>query len=200
MLSRSAPPPLAGAVLAGGHSRRMGRDKALLPFRGVPMVRIMVDRLAGLTRPVAVIADRANRYAGLGVPILGDLHQGCGPLGGIHAALRQLRSAEVFVLACDTPFVSEELIAYIAAFPTAAPARVATMDGSLHPLCGVYSQACLPAIEEAISAQHFALRTLLNTVGAASVPLTPDLPFFHPRLLWNVNDPAALAELESGDR
>jgi len=164
------------------------------------MGRIMVERLAGLTRTVAVIADRADRYTGLGVPVFGDLHRGCGPLGGIHTALRQLRTAEVFVLACDTPFVSEELIAYIAAFPAAAPARVATMDGILHPLCGVYTQACLPAIEEAIAAQRFALRALLETVGAATVAVTPDLPFYHPRLLWNVNDPAARAELESGDR
>jgi molybdopterin-guanine dinucleotide biosynthesis protein A len=200
VLSHGEPSPLAGAVLAGGQSRRMGRDKALLPLGGVPMIRILTDRLARIAEPVVVIADRADRYSFLGVPVLADLRTGCGPLGGIHTALRQLDAEEVFVLACDTPFVSEELIAYIAAFPTDAPARVALMDGRLHPLCGVYSRACLPAIEEAIAAERFALRELLGRIDGATVELRPDLPFYSPRLLMNLNDPAALGALDPGDR
>ena len=90
MLRSTEPPRLAGAVLAGGRSRRMGRDKALVTVGGMPMISILIDRLARLTQPVVVVADRTDRYSSLPVPVLGDLHPGCGPLGGIHAALREL--------------------------------------------------------------------------------------------------------------
>jgi len=196
--SSGEPLPLAGAVLAGGRSRRMGRDKGLITLGGVPMVRIVVERLARLADPVVVIADRTTRYSQLDLPVLADLRPGCGPLGGIHAALRQLDAREVFVLACDTPFVSEELIAYIASFPTEAPARVAGMDGHRHPLCGVYSRPCLPAIEEAIENRRLALHELLDRLQAATVPVTANLPFYDRRLLLNINDPAALATLDAG--
>jgi len=102
------------------------------------------------------------------------------------------------VLACDMPFVSEELIAYIASFPTDSPARVAEMDGHRHPLCGVYSRSCLPAIEEAIDARRLALHELLDRLQATTVPVTADLPFYHRQLLLNINDPAALATLGAG--
>ena len=103
---------------------------------------------------------------------------------------------EVFILPCDTPFVSEELIAYVAAFPTNAPARIAAMNGRLHPLCGVYSRACLPTIEEALAAQRYSLHEVLTRLGATVVVLSPELPFYDERLLLNVNDPAALAALD----
>lgn len=196
MLTRRAPRPLAGAVLAGGQSRRMGRDKALLCLGGIPMVRILVEKLRRLADPVTIVADHRDRFGELGLPVLADLLPGCGPLGGIHAALHGLDARETFILPCDTPFVSHDLIAYIVAFPTDAPARVALMEGRLHPLCGVYSPACLPAIEDAITARRFALRELLDRVGAAIVPITPDLPFFNTRLLVNINDPSALSTHE----
>lgn len=197
MLNGKGSRPLAGAVLAGGRSRRMGRDKALLTLGGVPLVRLLLERLRRHADPVVIIAASAESYGEFGVPVLGDLHPGCGPLGGIHTALRSLDARETFILPCDTPFVSDELIAYIAAFPTDAPARVARMDDRLHPLCGVYSPACLPAIEEALAAGRLVLRELLAAVGAATIPVTPDLPFYHGRLLANLNDPAALSALDS---
>ena len=196
MLNGDGSRPLAGAVLAGGRSRRMGKDKALLSLGGVPLIQLLLERLRPHADPVAIIAASAEHYGEFGVPVLGDLHPGCGPLGGIHTALRQLDARETFILPCDTPFVSHELIAYIAEFPSDTPARVAHMDGRLHPLCGVYSPACLPAIEDALAAGRLALRELLASVGATVVPITPDLPFYSGQLLANLNDPAALSALD----
>lgn len=197
MLNDRGSRPLAGAVLAGGRSSRMGRDKALLSLGGLPLLRLLLERLRRHADPVVIIAADNGHYGDFGVPVLGDLHPGCGPLGGIHTALRSLEAQETFILPCDTPFVSAELIAYIAGFPSDAPARVARMDDRLHPLCGVYSPACLPAIEDALAAGRLALRELLAAVGATTVPVTPDLPFYHGRLLANLNDPATLSALDS---
>ena len=91
----------AGAVLAGGRSRRMGTDKASLVVDGVPLGRRAVDALLGNgLEPVVVVGGPS----GFGVDLVGDLHPGSGPLGGVVTALDHLRS-DVIVLPCDLPAV-----------------------------------------------------------------------------------------------
>ena len=79
-------PPVGGYVLAGGRSSRMGRDKALLELAGKPLVLHAVTKLRRVCAEVSVLSDNPElaRYA----PLVRDLHAGCGPMGGIEAALR----------------------------------------------------------------------------------------------------------------
>ena len=81
----------AGFVLAGGGSRRMGRDKALLPWRGSTLIQFVAGQVLNAAGSVTLIGN-PDGLAGLGYPVIGDLHPGCGPLGGLETALRQGQS------------------------------------------------------------------------------------------------------------
>lgn len=103
----------AGAVLTGGASRRMGRDKALVPWRGSPLVASAVGALvgAGASSVCCVGGDRASLEAA-GLIAVADRHQGQGPLGGLLTALQWARDSArcpvVVVLTCDLPDIIDE--------------------------------------------------------------------------------------------
>ena len=84
--------PLAvtGLVLAGGASRRMGRDKAFLELDGRPLIGIVVERMAVVCAEVLLVAGDPRPYADLGVPLVQDRFPGVGVLGGLHAGLEAL--------------------------------------------------------------------------------------------------------------
>ena len=88
-----APPPVAAAgfVLAGGHSRRMGRDKARLPWGDVTLLDHALERLRRVCSDVAILPGAEPRYLDAGAPVLPDAARASGPLGGLVTALEQAR-------------------------------------------------------------------------------------------------------------
>jgi len=111
-------PVTLGAVLTGGGSRRMGRDKALVEFDGIPMGRRVADALAdGGCAPVVLIGGRATALAAIGRPVVADRFPGEGPLGGVLTALEHATAGSprggvppVLVAACDLPALSADVV------------------------------------------------------------------------------------------
>lgn len=133
-----------GVVLAGGESRRLGRDKAALALDGETLARRAADRLAGICAEVAV-ADRGRRLLP-GLPSLPD-GPGQGPAAGILGAAAAYPGRPLLVLACDLPGVPAALLAELAGasgFDWAVPRRRA----GLEPLCALYGPAALAALAE----------------------------------------------------
>ncbi len=102
------PLPISGFVLAGGRSSRMGRDKAWLELAGKPLVEHAVTKLRRICAQVAVLSSRGEleRFA----PVVGDRHPGCGPMGGLEAALSHASHDWSLVLPVDVPFVPTVLL------------------------------------------------------------------------------------------
>lgn len=182
---------LTAAILAGGKSSRMGANKALLSFRGQPMISAVADAVRPVASRLVVVTDDAPPYAALGFDTIADIHKDCGPLGGLHAALTASRTDRVLLLACDIPLVTTDLLRHLASYPSAAPARVAENGGRAHPLCAIYRQGCLPEIERLIASGRLAMAALLDAVGAERVHIPSDLPWYRSDLLKNFNDPEA---------
>lgn len=139
----SAPVPVHGLVLAGGASRRMGRDKAALEYHGRPQLHWAFARLQAVcaTTYVSVRADQREEPARAGLPQLVDLHSDIGPLAGIVAAQARHPDAAWLVLACDLPFLDETTLALLVAQrdPGAdATAFRSSHDGLPEPLCAIY--------------------------------------------------------------
>ncbi len=159
-----------GCVLAGGRSSRMGRDKALLPLHGVPLVVSSLDRLRALgLRPVIAGArpDLAQ-YA----TVVPDLHPGCGPLGGIEAALAAAGSPEerVLFLPVDLPLLPEAFLALLMerAERTGALATIPVFAGRAQPLCAVYRAALLPGIAAALATGDYKVMRVVDSLTSAS--------------------------------
>lgn len=161
-------PGMAGAVLSGGAGARMGgRCKALLPFRGRPLIARPLDLLRGVFGDAVIIANDPAGYAGLGAGVLPDIIRGKGPLGGIHAALRGCGGRPVFVAACDMPFLDEPLVRALAAewLRAGRGAALPLAGGRLEPLCGVYGPELAAPLDAFLRASpDLSVRAFLATV------------------------------------
>ncbi len=141
---------VTAVILAGGSSARMGSDKALLPYRGATFLETIHRRMAALFRDVIVVTNRPELYRSVPCPKVADIIPGLGGLSGIHAALRSTGAGHVFVVACDMPFVGADLVRCMVAMREGFDAVVPESGTGLEPLCAVYGQGALPAIEEAL--------------------------------------------------
>ena len=154
-------PGLSAAVLAGGLSRRMGRDKALLPLRpgDPPLAATVIARARLVADEVFVVARNRPAYEAFGVPVVPDLEEEAGTLGGIATALHTAAHDHCLVLACDLPFLNPELLQWLAAQPRDYDALVPRLPGEsrqgggfvFQTLHAIYGKGCLPPIERRLA-------------------------------------------------
>jgi molybdopterin-guanine dinucleotide biosynthesis protein A len=141
---------LTGVVLAGGKSKRMGVNKAFLPFGNTTVIESIVAMMRRSFPEVLLSANTPEEYRHLGLPIIHDQLEYAGPLAGIHAGLTVATTQKIFVISCDMPLVTSGIIGFIAEYPTPKPITVARADGFVQQLCGVYSKSLLPLMEEIV--------------------------------------------------
>jgi len=153
-------PQVSGFVLAGGKSTRMGQDKAALTLNGRTLLEHALAALRTVCRDVAVLGTY-ERYGTL-APVYEDIHPGCGPLGGIHAALNNSHAAFNLVIAVDTPFLVPDFLSYLAERAVESGMVVTTpeIDDYTQPLCTVYSLDFLPIAERAIKGGNYKITPL----------------------------------------
>ena len=181
---------LAGAVLVGGHSRRMGRDKAMLEVDGHPMAERVARALeaAGVSDVVFVGGDARP----LGRRHLADRYPGQGPLGGLLTALGGLEADLVVVAACDLPWLDAATIEALLSGLGTADVAVARTD-RLEPLCGMWRRSTtLEVVESAFAGGERAIHRALAGLRVVEVPVAP-------RALTNVNAPEDLLETDERD-
>ena len=180
-----------GVVLAGGASRRFGRSKALAEVGGVPLARMGVDALRAADLPVGIVASDEDIGVALGVTSRPDIEPGLGPLGGLWTALQWARDRGedgVFLLGCDMPLVSADLIRLVIGHGVAAAAVAPVGPDGLQPLCALYRPVCLPEIERRLRSDDRSLHGLLAAVEAKQVSLGEVATVVDPEVaFWNVN-------------
>jgi len=141
-------PDLCAVLLAGGQSRRMGFNKALLRLGGQPLIQMVLEHVRPLADEVLVSSNDQTTYEFLGLPIVPDIFKNQGPLAGLHAAMLLSARSLFLLLACDMPNLHEPLLRHLALSAEGFDAVIPrTADGVDHPLCAIYRKTCLPAIE-----------------------------------------------------
>ncbi len=171
-------------ILAGGKSTRMGTDKAFMTLNGRSLLERMLDLGQSVTPDVRIIGN-AQKFAPF-APTVEDVFRDCGPLGGIHAALRASSSELNLILAVDLPFVSPALLQYLITRAQSVPAASATVPdaaGGWQPLCAVYRREFADAAESALRAGRYKIDELFDVVQTqrieegelASAGLSPEL-------------------------
>jgi molybdenum cofactor guanylyltransferase len=175
-------PGLAGVILCGGRSRRMGRDKALVEVGGRPLVAILAERLATVADPILVASGRPGRYAG--------------PLGGLAAALAASPHPLLAAVAVDMPFASSEVVRLLASRCEGHDAAVPVTTGGREPLHAVYAATALPTARLALAEGPVALRAVLDRLRVRDVAQA-EWRAADPegRFAWNLNRPGDLAAL-----
>ena len=161
-------PHVEGFVLAGGRSTRMGRDKAMLEWKGVPLVEQALGSLRHLGLQARIAGSRADlgRFA----EVVPDLHPGCGPVSGIEAALVASDAELNLFLPVDLPLLPEMFLRWMLdrVTATAALATIPMVSGMPQPLCAVYHQALLPGLTASlVEGEYKVMRAITHAVSVA---------------------------------
>ncbi|WP_173916351.1 molybdenum cofactor guanylyltransferase [Halobacillus sp. Marseille-Q1614] len=152
---------VSGAVLAGGQSRRMGEDKALLPLGNQIVIQQVYKRMKEAVGHVVV--NRAETIYGIDAVYIQDSYKDCGPLGGLHAVLQQTNSKYVVLAACDTPFVEPQVIQrLISEIDNHTEAVIPVYGGRNQPLLGIYHKTLALKAEELLRDGQRKMQSLLE--------------------------------------
>ncbi len=167
-------PAVSAVVLAGGLSRRLGRDKAIEPLGGEPLIRRVLARVAQVTDETVVVLNDASRAAELPlsedvVPAV-DRYPEAGSLGGIFTGLEAARADWALVVACDMPFLNVPLLRLILSLRAGRDAVVPVIEGRPEPTHAVYSKVCLPHIERRLQANDLKISRFFEDVDVEYLP------------------------------
>jgi len=181
---------IPAVILAGGASRRMGEDKALLPFGGFgSLAEYQYRRLKGLF-PRVYLSAKEGKFS-FDAPLLKDRSGEYSPLIALESILEGLEDEEIFVLGVDMPLLSlrqiQALLSFARSHPE-APAVACAGPGGAEPLCALYRRRILPLLKELLSEDTHRLRELLRRAGA------PLLSVADPAELANLNRPEEYRE------
>lgn len=176
-------------ILAGGASRRMGRDKAALPLGD----GTFLSRLVSTYSPkfsVYVSVGQSGKFPTCGAGELVDVHPGCGPLAGLEAAFLQTDADAVFLTATDLPFGALALAIKLCGLLGDADACVIRRkDGRMEPTFAVYRRSCLATLQANLEAGRRSIQALLEQVRVNWVREADLSEFPLEELLQNVNTP-----------
>jgi len=137
-----------GIILSGGKSSRMGEDKALLKVGAKTLIEIMIDKLKPFCDEIVISANETEKYSQFGYKVVPDKFKNSGPLAGIYSSLLESNTERNFVISCDLPLVSQNVIEKIINTNSDKEIILPVTDGKYHLLCGIYSKSVLERAEE----------------------------------------------------
>ena len=177
---------LGTAVLAGGKSSRMGQNKVLMEYQNRRFLDRICDELRGFDEETCISAAAPGEYEYLGLPVVCDENREIGPIEGIRQVLLHTSCDYVFVCAGDMPFITGDLVRYMAEFISSDYDCYCMVDEEhVHPLCAIYSKDVLPVIEELIRQGQYRLLQILRRVRTKYIRL--ESSSFDKKQLRNIN-------------
>ena len=193
---------LTGIVLAGGHSTRMGQDKAGVTLLNKTLLEWVLDAMRQVCNHLLVVTSSKalsqHRAVSVGAMVVEDKLPDRGPLGGLYTGLQHTSSDQAMLVGCDTPFLQPGLLQLVVEAARGRDAGVPRLEGVPQTLQGVYSRRCLPTIEGLLAQGRPGLRDLLPLVDVAYlerdkvIATDPSLLSF-----FNINSEAHLAHAQS---
>jgi molybdenum cofactor guanylyltransferase len=181
-------------ILAGGKSTRMGGDKAFVMFDGCTLLGRALEVAQSVAPEVRIVGD-TSKFESFAL-VVEDVFRQCGPLGGIHAALRASQTELSVILAVDLPFVSPALLQYLikrASECASATVTVVQAGGHWQPLCAVYRRDFADAAEQALRVGRYRIDALFEagrTQGIGEEDL--EAAGFSSKMFRNLNTPEEL--------
>ena len=155
---------VTGVVLAGGKSRRMGRDKRFLDVGGQALLKRVCETMASLfTECLLSVAEPSPELEGMGHRLVVDEIPDCASLGGLYTGLLAATNSRIFVVACDMPFITHTTIQRILELSEDYDVVMARLATGLQPMHAVYSKACLPSIQRMMKNSTLKIQMLAQT-------------------------------------
>ena len=180
---------ISAVLLAGGESRRMGKDKATLLFRGNALWQIQLELLQKVAPAEIFVSARTDPvWRPAGVQFVADNPPSRGPLSGLAAVLAQTSSGHLLALAIDMPFMTEKYLTFLCSQIEPGRGVLPEIDDRFEPLAAIYPQEALANVQSALSGKDFSLQTVTGCLVAAGklrvLPVTPQ----QRKLFLNLNE------------
>ena len=185
---------ISAVLLAGGESRRMGRDKTTLLFHAKSLWQIQLELLRKL-EPIEIFVSARTEpvWRPADVPFVADDLPSRGPLSGLAATLTRMRAQHLLALAIDMPFMTAEYLTFL--YSQIEPCRgvIPKIDDRFEPLSAIYPQETLANFQSALLGTDFSMQTVADGLATEGklrvVPVTSE----EKNLFLNLNEPADLA-------
>ena len=186
---------LSAVLLAGGESTRMGRDKATLEWRGLPLWASQFEKLRALTSNILISTRSIVPWRPADVKLVIDESPSRGPLSGVAASLAITEADCLLVLAVDMPFITLSHLKEICDWATPGVGAVPVVNGKVEPLAAVYPKRAASIFTEALSGTDHSLQQLVPRL--AKLELIRELPLTTAagRFYRSINYPADLQPL-----
>ncbi len=156
---------VCAAVLAGGESRRFGQSKAHALLGGKPLIHHVLQPLLRLFDDVTIITHHPEAFERFNVDVAADILRGPGALGGLLSALVHARCERCFVVACDMPFLRDDVIRKMFEWNGCPDVLVPTCRREAQPLHALYSRNCIPVIRKAVLRGNFRIIDFYHEVA-----------------------------------
>ena len=181
-------------ILSGGKSSRMGTDKGLVFFNGRHLITYAINLLQPLFGSVIIVANN-DAYTKFGLPVHTDDYFEKGPLAGIFSGLSRSSASHNFVIACDMPFVTEEIIIELMYHNSDCDSVIPYHENKPEPLCAVYNTSCLPVVEQQIMKGQYKVQDLFSLLKVCKIEISSD-KFNSGNPFRNINTPEDLVNSE----
>lgn len=181
---------ITGIILAGGKSSRMGMNKSLLKIGGKTIIERIVELMNSIFADIMILTNTPDEYKFLNLPLYKDVYIWKGPLAGIHSGLMHSKTEKNFVISCDTPLMTKEMIEYIVEYKSDRPIKYCEAAGYHQPLVGVYKKEVVAEIEMLLNTNNEindkSLHHFLKRVDAEIIH-PGDLSIYNDEIFFNVN-------------
>ncbi|MBI4355129.1 MAG: molybdenum cofactor guanylyltransferase [Candidatus Omnitrophica bacterium] len=182
---------LTGIILAGGRSRRMGRDKAHLAWGAVTLLEQVIATLRPVVDELVVAVKDPEAFRHLNVRVVADLVPGQHALGGLYTGLLAASHARCFVCGCDAPFLNPRVIRVLVEQADGWDLVMPRTPAGLQPLHAVYARSLISVVEEQLSSRQRDLQALVPKVRSRIIDHEQLRPFDPGGLsFFNINTPA----------
>ena len=185
---------ITAVLLAGGESRRMGRDKATLLFHGKPLWQIQLELLRRLKPAEILVSAKTDpSWRPADVQFVADDLPSRGPLSGIAASLAQVHTAHLLALAMDMPFMSESYLHYLCDQIEPGTGVVPTIDGRAEPLAAIYPREADNDFRTALAGTDFSVQSVVRRLVESGKLQEVRVKEHEMKLFLNLNE---LSDLE----
>jgi molybdenum cofactor guanylyltransferase len=190
---------ISAVLFAGGESRRMGRDKAMVLFLGKPLWQAQLDLLRKLEAAEILVSARADPvWRPADVPFVADNPPSRGPMSGLAASLAKMRTRHLLALAIDMPFMTEKYLKLLCSQIGPGRGVIPKIDDRFEPLAAIYPREALANVQSVFSGEDFSLQTLAGHLVAAGKLQVVLVTSPEKELFLNVNEPVDLAPCSRG--
>ncbi len=175
------------AILAGGSSSRIGRDKATIMINGKSLIRHVFEKIQELFQEIVIVSSNHSGFTDINVPVINDILPVRSPMVGIVSALLYSSNPYIFVCACDMPFLHKKTIKYMVDKIGGEDIIIPKTEKGFEPLCALYNRACIPHMLKSVGCNELKIAGVFPSLNVKILDDNPSFYYNGNSVFTNIN-------------